>query len=237
MTNAPSTPFSRSGALLRLIACFLLCAGLLLCAASDGAARPEADESSEQEDRWVPPVRDPGEIAEPEDSPVICYSETAAFLIKAPKGWDNDSETAAQLGVCAVYAPAGSGYHDGVAVLYPNVGTAKGKNIEETADIQAEWIRSVLAKRPQGESISVRAGAGIRTAKGQEAAIRFYDQGPPPNEWEAAAYMQHNGRLLMLVLSAREKADRDAYIPQLEEAARQVISMDFALSDGKKQGE
>ena len=200
-------------------------------AAAASAPNEAASDQEEGADHLLP---DPGEQMKPDVEAVICYHNSAAFVVRPPTGWTNDRETASLLGVCAIYTPFGSTYSDATAVLYPNVGTARGKTIEETADTQAEWIRKTLSGRKSGEKTQVITGKGIRSEKGQNVAIRYFDQGPPPNEWEAAAYMQHDGQLFMLVLSAREKSDRDAAIGQLEEAARKVVSMDFRQESGSK---
>ena len=194
-------------------------------------AEPEGN--SEQEGHWLPPVQDPGSASAPEAFSVICYSESAAFVIEPPEGWDNDSESASLLGLCAMYVPNGSSYFDASAKIYPNVGPARGKTVEESADLQAEWIRSIMRKRSQGENVTIRKGTGLKSEKGQDIAIRYYEQGPPPNEWEAAAYLQYNGRLFMLVLNARDKTNRDERMHLLEEAARKVVSLDFSRSEAR----
>ena len=173
----------------------------------------------------------------PPDADVICYRDTAAFVVSPPMGWANDSEVMRALGLCAMFAPVGSTYNDAEAVLYPNMATAAGKNLEESVDLQAEWIRKTLADKPGGENIQVRRGEGFKTEQGLDVAIRLYDQGPSPNEWEAAAYLQHDGQLLMLVLSAREQKFRDVALPRLEEAARKVIRLDVEQDGEKKEGE
>ena len=173
----------------------------------------------------------------PPDAEVICYRDTAAFVVSPPTGWTNDSEVMRALGLCAMFSPLGSTYNDAEAVLYPNMATAAGKDVGESADLQAEWIRKTFADKPGGENIQVRRGEGFRTEQGLDVAIRLYDHGPPPNEWEAAVYLQHDGQLLMLVLSAREQKLRDAALPRLEEAARKVILLEVERDGGKKEGE
>lgn len=232
MPPRPKTARAPGPGLRRLL---LLAAVFLVFSLSPAQAHtgtgPAGAEQEEGADHLLP---DPSDGPPPDTEAVICYHNSAAFVVRPPTGWTNDKGTATLLGVCAIYTPVGSNYNDAKAVLYPNVGTARGRTIEESADIQAEWIRKTLSSRKNGEKIQVRYGKGLRNEKGHGVAIRYYDQGPPPNEWEAAAYLQHNGQLLMLVLSAREKQDRDAAVAQLEEAASQVVGMDYSRPPEKK---
>ena len=252
----PDFTRNRGAAYIRFFCLALLAASLLFFGAGASSAQEEkaaattppeehADEhrhSPDGEHDGEPHREHPdGHNHEHDDSPpdadVLCYRDTAAFVISPPTGWANDSEVMRALGLCAMFAPLGSTYNDAEAVLYPNMATAAGKNVEESADFQAEWVRKTFTDKPGGENIQVRRGEGFKTEQGLDVAIRLYDHGPPPNEWEAAAYLQHDGQLLMLVLSAREQNLRDAALPQLEEAARKVIRLEMEQDGEKKAGE
>jgi hypothetical protein len=243
----------RGTAYIRFFCLALLAASLLFLSAGASSAHEEKaaattppEEYANGHHQYAPDDEHDGEPPNghdrehddsPPDADVLCYRDAAAFVVSPPTGWANDSEVMRALGLCAMFAPLGSTYNDAEAVLYPNMATAAGKSVEESADFQAGWIHKTFADKPGGENIQVRRGEGFKTEQGLDVAIRLYDHGPSPNEWEAAAYLQHDGQLLMLVLSAREQSLRDAALPQLEEAARKVIRLEMEQDGEKKDGE
>lgn len=207
----------------------------LLLAAGEGVAR-EPLGGGNQTSGEAPPSDDGHEaagskFAEDLDSVAICYRGKAAFVVASPSGWINDEETARHYELCAMYMPVGGTFEDAPAVMYPKVGARRGSTLKEAADAQAEDARRYLDSKSEGKGPQVREGETWRSEAGQEIAVRLFDNGPAPNEWEAVAYMTHNDGILMLVLAAREKETRDAYLPRLEEAARKVIAMDLQLQE------
>jgi len=232
----PDFTRNRGAAYIRFFCLALLAASLLFFGAGASSAQEEKAAATSPPEEHANRHHYEHDDSPP-DADVLCYRDTAAFVVSPPTGWANDSEVMRALGLCAMFAPLGSTYNDAEAVLYPNMATAAGKNVEESADFQAEWVRNTFTDKPGGENIQVRRGEGFKTEQGLDVAIRLYDHGPPPNEWEAAAYLQHDGQLLMLVLSAREQNLRDAALPQLEEAARKVIRLEMEQDGEKKAGE
>lgn len=187
---------------------------LFLCARAGLAASPEAKPE--------------------EGETVICYHETAGFIVSAPKGWVNDAEAASHLGICALYIPQGTSYNDAPAVIYPKAGTrGTDGSLHDTAKALAELGQKMLSSRPGGENLRLRQGKDIKTEGGETFALWYFDQGPPPNEWEAVAYLPKNTDVLLLVLSTRLEAAREAHMKDLEAVAHAVSTLDVEI-EGKK---
>ena len=64
---------------------------------------------------------------------------------------------------------------------------------------------------------------------GRPFAIRFFDNGPPPNVAEAAAYTIHNDSMLIVVLSAKSAKDLAPYLPALYTALDEVAAMNCII--------
>ena len=90
------------------------------------------------------------------------------------------------------------------------------------ADNAAQVARRDLARAPGGENISVHAGESFVSAPNLPVEIRYFDNGPYPNVFEAVAYVVHDTSVLGLVLSAKTRDARDAFLPALLKCARDV---------------
>ena len=160
----------------------------------------------------------------------ICYRENAAFVLPCPDGWVGDPEAASRLGLCGVYYPQGHTFDTAPVVMYPRlVSPLPGKSLEERAQKQAEFTQNSFRKLPGGQNLTVRKENTYTAGNGRAFAIRFFDNGPPPNVAEAAAYTIHNNSMLIVVLSAKSAKDLAPYLPALHAALDEVTAMNCVI--------
>ena len=149
----------------------------------------------------------------------VCYTGEAGFIIYPPKGWLNDSEAAAEFGLCAILVPEGTDLHSAPAVMYPGTVPNPGGTLEQSAKKVAEKVVKDFTEAGL-KAPKIRQGKAI---KGENTLMLWYfDDGPPPNNWEASAYLPFNEGMLMLVLSSYTKESRDKAISALEDMAKGV---------------
>lgn len=161
---------------------------------------------------------------------VICYQEGAAFLMIPPDGWVGDPAAAGQLGLCGVFYPAGYDFNSAPAVMYPRLAKAfPGDSLEDRAQKQAEFTLREFRILPGGQDLTLRKGKAYTTTGGLTFALRRFDNGPPPNVSEAAAYTIHNDAILIVVLSAKSVGQLSPYLPALYAALDEVAAMDCVV--------
>lgn len=177
----------------------------------------------------IPAVAAPPEIAEPEAEAAICYLGVDGFVVVPPEGWVNLPEAAAAFGVCVMYVPAGHGFDDAPAVIYPRVvplpGKAAGADpVQSLVDDMLEYF----AGRPGGQQAEAALGPALVSESGLRFATRYFNRGPDPNNFELVAYHPAESSLLLLVLSARSEPERRAAEAALRQVAEAVIHMRVA---------
>lgn len=176
----------------------------------------------------APEIRIPDGIPMPSnpDGAAICWKGEDGFLIRLPAGWRNLPESAAYHKVCLMSIPDGASPHDFPALLYPRIfSRVKSRSPADTADNAAQVARRDLARAPGGENISIRPGESFVSALNLPVEIRYFDNGPYPNVFEAVAYVMHDTSVLGLVLSAKTRDARDIFLPALLKCAREVYPM------------
>jgi hypothetical protein len=75
---------------------------------------------------------------------------------------------------------------------------------------------------PGGENISFRVGKNFTTPLDLPMEVRFFDNGPYPNVFEAVAYVTYDTAVLGLILSAKTREARDTFLPELLKSTREV---------------
>lgn len=161
---------------------------------------------------------------------VICYDSRAAFYLPLPTGWTNSHASAERFNVCGMYYPQGHNFYSAPAVMYPVVYDAPpGASLEERAQKRAQMVLHQLKAMPGSEKLTLRTGKPYTTANGQTFAVRFFDNGPPPNTAEATAVIVHNGSIFEVVLSALSKEQLEANLDALYAALEGVAVMDCVV--------
>ena len=161
---------------------------------------------------------------------VICYQEGAAFLLPPPDGWVGDPAVAGRLGLCGVFYPEGYDFNSAPAVMYPRLVKAlPGDSLEDRAQKQAALTLREFRSLPGGQNLTLRKEKAYTAASGLAFALRRFDNGPPPNVAEAAAYAIHNDAIFIVVLSARSAGQLLPYLPDLYAALDEVAAMDCVI--------
>jgi hypothetical protein len=175
-----------------------------------------------------PEFRVPDDISMPTEpaGAAICWLGEAGFLIGLPADWQNAPDAAAHFGLCLMGIPRGTQFNESPVTLYPRIfDRPPGQSPADLADAAAQMALEALSRAPGGENMSVRVGESFVTPLDLPVEIRYFDQGPHPNEFEAVAYVNYRTAALGLVLSATTKEARDAFLPALLQVAREVYPM------------
>jgi hypothetical protein len=172
-----------------------------------------------------PEIRIPDGIPMPPDpaGAAICWRGEAGFLIRLPDDWRNAPDAAQRFNVCFMAVSDGTNFNDAPATLYPRIFVrSPGQSPTDAADNAARNAHKALARAPGGENISIRAGKSFTTPLDLPVEVRYFDNGPYPNVFEAVAYVTHGAAVLGLILSAKTEEARDAFLPVLLKSAREA---------------
>ncbi|MCL1939939.1 MAG: hypothetical protein FWG04_04695 [Desulfovibrionaceae bacterium] len=162
----------------------------------------------------------------PEPISAICWEDEAAFMVSLLDGWQNAPEAAERLGVCFMGILSGTNFDDSPAILYPRIFPRPlDQTPAQAADKAAQSVYRKLSRLPGGENMAVRPGKSFISPQDLPVEIRYFDNGPYPNVFEAAAYVTYHTASLGLILSATTRENRDAFLPVLLQVAREVYSM------------
>jgi hypothetical protein len=172
-----------------------------------------------------PEIRIPDGIPMPSDpaGASICRRDEAGFLIRLPDGWQNIPDAANHFNLCFMAVSNGTNFNDAPAVVYPRIFVrSPGRSPADAADNAAQIALKALARAPGGENISLRVGESFTTPPGLPVEIRYFDNGPYPNVFEAVTYVTYDTAVLGLILSAKTREARDTFLPVLLKSAREV---------------
>jgi hypothetical protein len=164
---------------------------------------------------------------------VICWRGESGFAIGLPKGWRDEPGAAQHFDVCFMAIPDGINFNDSPVILYPQVFNHPATETPaHAADLAARVARKDMSRKPGGKNMTVRTGESFTTPQGLHVEIRSFDNGPPPDAFEAAAYLTYHTGTLGLVLSAKTREARDAFLPALLQVAREVFPLN--VTDERK---
>ncbi len=124
-----------------------------------------------------------------------------AFEIKAPRSWVLDNAVAKEQGINLVFYPTGTNWDTSKAVIYVRVRT-NGAALRNIADQISDTIRNL---REAGSSnVSVKHVKTLTTQDASKAEV--YDfTGDKFGNFEATAYIQAQGSIHFITLSARDQ--------------------------------
>jgi hypothetical protein len=96
----------------------------------------------------------------------------------------------------------------------------------QAADEAARFAIQALSRTPGGQNMTARTGDSFTTPQNLPVEVRFFDNGPHPNVFEAVAYVTYHTGTLGLILSAKTREARDTYLPALLQVAREVYPLE-----------
>ena len=139
----------------------------------------------------------------------ICFDKYQSFASSAPEGWVADFKKGKALGTCVVYYLKGKTFDDSPAVIYPNLAGMNESGVEAVkANIDLNTKRLKLRK----SSTKVAKKKSIKNPYGLKFDVRYYSNGPAPQEFEAVGYYGAKKAVLLAVYSARSKANFEKYL-------------------------
>ena len=156
----------------------------------------------------------------------ICWRGESGFVFGLPEGWQNDLQAAEQFNVCLMGVLNGTDFDNSPVILYPIAfDRSPDQSPKEVADSVAQASLEIMLRAPGGEKVSVRAGDSFTTPENLSVEVRYFDDGPHPNVFEAVAYVMHHTAALGLILSAKTIDARDQSLPALLQVARECVPM------------
>jgi hypothetical protein len=181
----------------------------------------------------VPGAEDAPEISIPDGIPMpldpagaLCWLNESGFLVSLPAGWRNAPEAASRYNLCFMAISDDTNFHDDPVVLYPRVfARTSGQSPLDAADSVSQDTYKTLSSTPGGENVSIRAGKNFTTPLNLPVEVRYFDNGPYPNKFEAVAYVTYDSAVLALILSAKTQNARDTFLPVLRKIACDIYPM------------
>jgi hypothetical protein len=132
----------------------------------------------------------------------VVKGKNFAFEIKAPRGWILDNEIGRNQGLNVVFYPTGTDWGASKAVCYVRVRTndARIRNIDDQ-------VAETLSNLHNTGSPDARADY-VKTLSTQDASkAKIYNySGDKYRNFESTAYIQANGSIHFITLSARDEA-------------------------------
>jgi hypothetical protein len=124
-----------------------------------------------------------------------------AFEIKAPRRWVLDNEAAKDQGLNLVFYPTGTDWEDSKAVLYVRVRSNEPtiRNIEDQVNDTLRNLRNTGSPNATAKYMKT-----LTTQDASKAKI-YYFTGDKFGNFEATAYIQANGSIHFITLSARDQ--------------------------------
>ncbi len=133
----------------------------------------------------------------------IVHAEGCAFALKTPRGWIRDDVSGEGLGMQVVYYRDDASWTRAMAVLSARVAH---KGSEETAFV-AKIVESDLSRlKKKHANLEVKDESPLKTRDGRRMVVKYFI-GDPLGDHEAAAYIQEGRKVVVLGLSARNKAE------------------------------
>lgn len=142
----------------------------------------------------------------PEGQSGLIFTDSTSFWIDPPRGWVLDTEAGRRDGSIAVLYRQGESWPTGEPVIYASAFTPKsGFSAVIPAVVRgdsAQWAGQV-------SDLVYAVRDSIPTVSGAYAHLRAF-QSASARRFDLAAYFQTDGRVWVLVMTARSAASRDA---------------------------
>lgn len=159
----------------------------------------------------------------------ICYWGSVGFMMGPPEGWVNLPEMAAASGLCFTFVPAGYDFDNAPAVIYPNMGDAKGD--DAWVEILSQGILQQMRRLPGGENLQLVRGEPF-SARNLNFELRYFNNGPSPNNFELVAYHIQDEVILLVVLSAKTKQARQDCLDDFMEMLDDILPIQMSWPGG-----
>lgn len=155
----------------------------------------------------------------------IVYGKNHAFGVNAPTGWVLDNKSGVNVGLQAVFYPAGDSWNSAVSVMYCNTALKEVKG-NETIEKVIEYDINIFKNKSKAD---VKDGDNLQTDDNNTAIVKnFYDS--TNKNYETVAYIDEKDVVVLLVLSSRNKEDFEKSL----EPFKELVSSYFFITDQVK---
>ena len=145
-------------------------------------------------------------VVGPEGQSGLVYADSTSFWVDAPRGWVLDAESGRGDGAIAVLYRQGESWRAGEAVMYANAFTPKsGFSAVIPAVVRSDSARWA----GQVPDLVYTVRDSVRTMGGAFAHMRTF-RSTATQHFDTVAYLQADGRVWVLVLTARSLAAHEA---------------------------
>jgi len=147
------------------------------------------------------------------DNDAVLYGDNYVFAVARPQGWTVDAESAKDLGVDAVFFPAGSSWQ-GPVTMYPRI-WQKAASLT-LADVMDDDLQQYRQANP---SVAVEEGSSISISPSISGRVRYFKSATPELH-EAVAYIDQSQTVAVLVLRATTEPRFKEALPAFEAFVR-----------------
>lgn len=139
-----------------------------------------------------------------ENIDMVLIQEETTIGFHAPTDFFLDRETGESFGLCGFYVKTGKTFHTSPAIIYAQVahaGISGDKGIEQ---LIKEVSKSYSSR---SKDFKVEKKSPYLSKNKSIFEVRYFLNGPPPNNFEAGGYLKMNSRVIQIIYSAKLEKD------------------------------
>jgi len=154
-----------------------------------------------------------------ENIDVVLIRETTTIGMHAPKGYFLDRTSAEGMGICGFYLNTGKSFHTSPTLIYARIsapGIAGEKGVESLVKEVSNSYKS------QSPTFKLEKKPEYKSKSNLKYTIRYFMNGPPPNNFEAGAYLQRDKAVMLVIYSAKTEKEFSAFLPAFYETLDRI---------------
>lgn len=139
-----------------------------------------------------------------EDIDMVLVQENLTVGFHAPNGFFLDKESGQNFGLCGFYAKTGQTFHTSPVIIYAQVANSAmsgDKGIEQLIKDVSQSYSS------RSKTFKTEKKSSYASKNKMSFEVRYFLNGPPPNNFEAGAYLKLNSRIVQIIYSAKSEKD------------------------------
>ncbi|MBS1969398.1 MAG: hypothetical protein JSU04_03785 [Bdellovibrionales bacterium] len=139
-----------------------------------------------------------------EDIDAILIRDDSSIGVHAPPNYFLDKDSASNFGVCSFYIQEGNTFNNSPAVIYAQIAHPFAKGEDGVEKLVKEVADPYKAKSPK---FKLEKQPAYTSKNKYKFEVRYFLNGPSPNNFEAAAYLKNKKNILQVIYSARKESD------------------------------
>lgn len=139
-----------------------------------------------------------------EDIDMVLVQENVTVGFHAPNDFFLDKESGENFGLCGFYVKSGQTFHTSPAIIYAQVA-----NSTMSGDKGIEQLIKDVSKSysSQSKTFKTEKKPSYTSKNKLSFEVRYFLNGPPPNNFEAGGYLKMNSRIVQIIYSAKSEKD------------------------------